>query len=64
MRNNDPLIEQYRQEVENIDKYISKLKAQLSAENNTEKRLKLFKRIKLLNTERYEIMRDIRQMES
>lgn len=56
------LVEQYMAEAEKINQYISKLKDQLRCEKDIEKRNSLCRRIKLLETERFEVLQDIREM--
>lgn len=56
------LVEQYQSEAERIERYISKLKDQLRCEKDIEKRNSLCRRINLLETERFEILQDIREM--
>lgn len=56
------LIEQYQSEAERIERRIATLRAALEREKNVKERLRLFKRIELLEAERSEILRDIRDM--
>lgn len=56
------LIDRYEKEAQNLANLAERLKALLESEHDTDRRKLLMKRIRLCETERFEVLRDINDM--